>query len=190
MAEMLLASLATSAGTGAAIASAGSVIGPITAAASGWGTLTSAFSLLSGVGSLFGAFGQIGAGQQESAAYKNQANQEILNARLEKVKAEDTANEIRRSLLTNLSTANAMFASRGIGLGSGTPETAKSVGATNASKNIEKAKFGGDMAYSDRMVNAGQLRLNAGASRRAGIFGAITTLASSRNGLQALIQGL
>lgn len=191
MVEAVLASFATSAGTAAAATAAGSAIGPVTAAASGLGTLSTiastGFTLLQGFGAVGGILGQISAGQSASAAYKQQANQELLNSRLETVKAEDQANSIRRTLLANIGSSNAMFAARGIGLGSGTPEQAKTVGADNASKNIDKARFGGDMASLDRIVQSGQSRLDAKAARTSGYANAATSFVQNRSAISSLI---
>lgn len=186
MVEAVLAAFATSAGTGAAAAAGSAAIaGPVTAAASGAATLGS-FATLGNALSLFGALGSISGGNQQASAYKLQARQEELNARLETVKAEDTANALRRNLLANIGTANATFAARGIGLGSGTPEQAKIVGANNASRNIESARFGGEIASLDRQVQAGQYRSAGRAARTQGYFNAARGLAGS-SGITSLL---
>lgn len=195
MVETLIATMvgtaavaAPAAGTAAAAGAAALGVSGATAATAGlfgtagafsfgtaMSTLGTGFSLLSGLG-------QIGAGQMAAGQYEAQAKQEALNSRLELVRAEDQANEIRRNLIANIGTSNATFASRGIGLGSGTPEQAKREGGKNAAINIDKARFGGDWAAQDRLSQAGQLRGDARASRTSGYFNAIKTLTDGRAG--------
>lgn len=196
MAETLLATFATTAGAEAAAAAttslpwlvsgaqAGSFAltgsGALASAVSFLPSISSTFSVLSGLGTLAGAAGQVSAGNQAAATYKLQAQQEVLNSRLEAVKAEDQANQLRRNLMSNLASANAIFASRGIGQG-GTPEQAKAEASRNASINIEKARFGGDMASGERIVQAGVYRNDARAAKSAGIGNALTTITSSKS---------
>lgn len=195
--EAALATFATSAGSAAAASATASLPWLVPAATSGSFALTgsgilssavamlpsasSAFTLLSGIGSVGGALGQIGAGNQMNATARMQANQELLNARMEKVKAEDTANQLRRNLISNISSANAIFQSRGIGTGSGTPEQAKAEATRNATINIDKARFGGDFASNERIMQAGVYRADGKASKRAGYGAAIDTLSNSKS---------
>lgn len=193
MVETVLAAFATSAGASAAATAAGSLPWLVPSATAGSFALTGSGALASfaaglpsfgNVFSLFGGLGKISAGNSAAQSYKMQAKQEELNARLETVKAEDTANQLRRNLIADMGSANAIFASRGIGLGAGTPEQAKIVGANNASRNIDNARFGGEMASLDRRVQAGQYRLDAKASRAGGYFNAVRGF---RSGLQSLL---
>lgn len=190
MAEMALAAFATSAGTGAA-AAATSAIGPVTAAASGLGTLTSGaglmslassgMSLLSGIGTIGGALGMVSGGMQQAGTAKMQAAQSDLNARAERVRAEDTAIQLRKGLIANISSANAIFASRGIGIGSGTPEQAKAEAARNAGANIDKARFGGDFNAANAEGQASVYRADGKAAKTSGLASAGLTLGGSKS---------
>lgn len=168
MVETVLATVLTSAG-----ASAATVAGVSSAVSTG-------FTLLSGLGAVAGVVGQVQGANQQARALKDQANQDILNSRMEKLKGEEQANKLRRDLIENMGSANAMFAARGIGLGSGTPEQAKEEGARNASLNIDKVMFGADMAATDQLTSASQNRAKAKATRSAGLYGAASSLADSK----------
>lgn len=88
------------------------------------------------------------------------AQQQDLAAASEKIKATEKANVIRQSLIEDLASQNALFASRGVGLNSGTAFSAFSQSSINAGRAIESVKNVGD-------IQAGQLRSQAKLSRRA-----------------------
>lgn len=195
--EMALGAFATTAGTTAAAAATNTLPWLVPAATSGSfaltgsGMLASAVAALPSIGSVAtgfsllgtvgGAFGQAQAGQLSDQQYRLQADQMVLNNRIEKVNAEKKANDLRRSLISNISTANAVFSSRGIGLGSGTPEQAKFEAGKNASQNIEDAIFGGNIAANDDIQNANQARISGKSARAAGYGAAAKTLTDSKS---------
>lgn len=176
--ETALAAFATSAGTGAAATAAGSFIGPVTAAASGAATLSSGFSLLGPILTVGSALSSVSSGNQQAAAYKLQAQQSEVNARIEKLNAQEKANEIRRNMLANISSANAAYAARGVSIFSGTPDQARTEIAKNSEINIDKARFGGTMAANEKITQARQYKSNASAARVSGYGGAVKSLAS------------
>jgi hypothetical protein len=136
------------------------------------------FSLLSTIG---GSALQIQSGNLESQRYKMQAEQNVLNARVEKLNAEEKANEIRRNLLSNLSSAKATFASRGVVTSSGTPLQAATEAAKNASVNIEKARFGGTIAANEKIAQAQQDKISGKSARMSGYGAAADTLSKSKS---------
>lgn len=157
-----------SAATAASIAGAASTIG-------------TGFSLLSGITTIAGAAGQAQAGRLQAQQFEMQAQQNELNSRIETLNAEEKANEIRRTLLENTGSANAMFAARGIGLGSGTPAQARVTAANNASINIDKARFGGTIASNEKILQASQNRISAKSAKLSGYASAGSTLTESRS---------
>lgn len=195
--ETVLAAFATSAGSAAAATATSSLPWLVPAATSGsfaltgsgalasavsalpsFGSVMSGFSLLGTVG---GAFGQAQAGKLQDQQYRLQADQLVLNSRIEKVNAEKKANDLRRSLISNISTANAVFASRGIRIDSGTPDQARKEAARNASDSIEEAIFGGYIAANDDIQNANQARISGRSARVAGYGQAAQTLVNSKS---------
>jgi hypothetical protein len=160
------------------IGSAGAAVGIGSAISSVAGFIGPAFGLLSTIG---GAAMQAQSGKMQAQQYKLQAQQSTINARIEKVNAEEKANEIRRNLMANLGSANATFAARGIGIGSGTPEQARTESAKNASLNIEKARFGGTMASNEKLLQASQDRINASSAKSSGYSAGLTSLAGSKS---------
>lgn len=188
------ASAASTAGTSAALATAGGVataaqVGATTGGmlASGLTSLAGASSLLSGALTAASAFGQIQAGRAASAESKFTARQYELSARAEELKGREQADKIRRSLQATLASQNAAFASRGISLGTGTPVALAGVSKTEASRDIENAQFGANVSAAAERGNAAQARITARTEAMKGYTGAAGALYSGRNTLPSLI---
>ncbi len=188
MAEALLATFATQAGTGAAIASAGATVGPVTAAASGLGTLSAIGSVLSPIMTVGSAIGQVSAGMQSSAIYKAQAQQYQLAAKQEELRGREQADRIRRALQKDLASQNAIFSARGIATGTGTPVTLARKSMTEAGADIETAMFSAGQSAGAFRSQAGQSRISAGASKSAGLIGAAETIYRNKDAFGSLLR--
>ena len=188
MAEALLATFATQAGTGAAIASAGAAIGPVTAAASGLGTLSTVGSLLSPLMTIGSAVGQISSGMQQSAIYKAQAQQYQLAAKQEELRGREQADRIRRSLQANLASQNAIFSARGIATGMGTPVTLARKSMTEAGADIETAMFSAGQSAGALRSQAAQSKISASSAMTSGFAGAAGKLYENRDAFGSLLR--
>lgn len=199
MATALLPLFASSAGTAAAATAAGSVVGPVTAAASGAGALGGvtgaglfaslpSVSLLSPALNAASAFGAISGGLQQAAISKAQAQQYQLQARQEELRGREEADRIRRTLQANLATQNAIFSARGISPNSGTPVTLGTASRTAASRDIETAQFNASQAAGASRSRAAQSRIEGSAAKTAGYTTAATRLYGSRDSFGSLIR--
>ncbi len=176
----VIASAATSAGTSAALATAGGVATAAQVAATTGGmigsALTAATPFVSGAFSLLSAGSALMGGSQQAAVYKAQGVQNELAARQEELRGRDQADKIRRSLQATLASQNAAFASRGISLASGTPVNLGNVSKNEASYDIQLAQFGSGMSAAAERGNAAQNKMSAGAAKIAGYGSAATSL--------------
>lgn len=168
--EAALASLATSAGTGAAATAAGAAIGPVTAAASGLGTISTIGSFVSPLLTVGSALSSVAGGMQGAAVSKAQSRQAELAARQEELRGREQADKIRRGLSASLASQNAIFAARGISPYTGTPQTIAGQSATQASYDIDIARFGATQSAGALRSQAGQYAIEGKAKMTSGLI--------------------
>lgn len=121
----LAALAATSGGTAAAATAAGSVIGPVTAAASGMANFTGILSSL-GTGLSLASmasdiFGGASAGRAAADQLNQQAEQDFLSAKQEELKGQQEQNDINENLLQTIASQRLAYSGAGIDFSFGTP---------------------------------------------------------------------
>ncbi len=188
MAETLLAAFATEAGTAAAATAAGSAIGPVTAAASGAGTLSIignvGGSLLTGVSVL----GSIQSGRQQAVISKAQAAQYELTAKQEELRGRQQADSIRRALQANLATQRAVFSARGVNPNTGTPLVFSQQSQTAAGRDIDTAMYSAGMDAAQNRLAASQQRIESKTSASGGYMDAAAKLYGGRDMFGSLLR--
>lgn len=189
----VLASAATAGGTAAAAGAAGTVGAALTAntvaamtAAVGAGSSMGFGTLLSLGMTGIGALGSISGGMQQSAMYKQQAEQAGINAQLEGLKGRQEALAIKKQRDQNLASINATYAARGGYVGSGTPAQAIIESRRNATNDINTAQFNSSMTQSQLRAQSSNYKQEASSARTGGITNAITGIVSSRS-VQSLL---
>lgn len=143
-------------------------VGTAAAASSAMSILPSAATALS-VGS---AVGQIAGGFQEQAYYKSLSKQSELSARQEELKGREQADKIRNTLLSTVASQRAMFAARGLSLGSGTFKNIQSQAYDAATRDIETARFGSALAAEQERLQGKQYKISGKAALMKGFAGA------------------
>lgn len=123
------------------------------------------------------AFSSLQAGGAEAAAQEVAARQAGLNARVEGLRGRQDALDIQRQLSRDLASQNALFAARGGLLGEGSAGAARDIAKERASQNIDTALFNANIAQGNAEQRAINARAEGRAAKRAGVFGAVTSLA-------------
>jgi len=153
--------------TGAAVLSAlgtGTAATATTAATAGLFGTAGTFSFMSAastLGTAFSAYSTIQGGRESDAAYKSQAKWNELQARQERLRGQQEANQIKGDLAKSIASANARGAASGIDITSGSPVT-----AVNAA--IDDANDAWTIAKSNAESNAASSEANAYAARQRG----------------------
>lgn len=159
MAEMLVAAgISSAAGT----AAAGTAAGTATAAAAGSGWLGTALTAASAGFSLL-------SGMQQSAALRGQAKIADFNARQQHVQGLAEGNRVRETMLRTLAAQNAVYASRGFDLGSGTPVTMAEETTAAGRRQIDTAADNAAMQAGQQRMTAASLRSQATGAMLAGV---------------------
>lgn len=178
-----LPALATTVGTSSAIAAAGATIGPVTAAASGLGTL----SAIAGFAQpIFGGLSILsGAGAKASAQATNAALAEYnvqlaeRNRQLAERAAATEAKDIRKETARRIGAARTKFAKAGVVTTSGSPLLVQEEIAAEGEIEAQRALFEGSIRAagfeSDALISgvrAKSLRQQARGTRTGGFLGA------------------
>lgn len=124
------------------------------------------------------AFSSIKAGRQEAAGLEIQAKQAGLNARQERLEGKRQALQLQGNLDRDLASQNAMFGARGILQGEGSAAAAEATSRTNATRDIDAARFGADIAALNAEQRASNYRSEAKAAKAKGYMDALGTLGS------------
>lgn len=140
-------------------------------------------SLLSGLMTGAGAYGQYQAGLMQADILNMQARQAELNARMETIKGRQAALNISKNLEKDLAAQNAIFASRGVLQGEGTALAASEASKENAQADIDIAMFGGAIASESDKLRAAQYGAEAGAAKSTGITNALSSATTLLEGL-------
>lgn len=156
----------TTIGTGIAASTAGSFIGPVTAAQSAAATTSLLQTAFTGLGVL----GAISGGFSESNAYKLEAKQQELAARAEEVKGRQQAIAVQDKLRRVLASQNAAFAARGISAQSGTPIVLGNQSIAQARNDLDIARFDSASAVTGYKLQASQSRSAASRAKVSGFI--------------------
>lgn len=190
--EVLVGAPLMSATAGASVQGLFGVAGtfaPLAGTAAGAISSIGAGSLLSGLMTGAGAFGQIQAGNMQANILNLQAQQSELNARMETVKGRQQALQIRNQLDRDLASQNATFTARGVLQGEGSAAAASDASKENAEEDINVAQFGAQMGSESDKLQAASDRINAKAAKQSGINKAVNAVASYKP-LQSLLDGI
>jgi len=160
-----------------AAGSAGIPLGGFAAASSLAGAAGSFGSLLSTVGTLGSVFGSLASGSQQSQSFKFQQAQAKMQSRQFEIEALQNSNEIKRRMLSDLASANAGYASRGVSTSSGTPQQAATEAIRVANRNVSIAQNNGAMNSSLSNLQAGQYGSAAGSAYNTGLFTSLSKIA-------------
>lgn len=174
-----LAALPALGGTAAAGTAAAGAAGAVGAAA-GASSFFSMGTLLSLGLTGAGALAQISAGNQQSAIYKQQAEQTALNTQLEGIRGRQEALSIKKDRDQKLASINATYAARGGYSGSGTPAQAIIESRKNASEDMDVARFNSSMRQNQYKQQGVNQLSEAKAAKSGGITNALLTVGSSR----------
>lgn len=180
-------SSATAAGTTAALSTAGGVA--TAAQVAGTGAFLSGAAASIGGSLLTGLSiaSSISGGMQQNAIAKSQAEQYQLAARQETLKGREQADQIRRSLQATLASQNAAFSARGVALNSGTPFNIASQSMTQASRDIDVARFGAGQSAAALRAQGQQSKIEGRAAMMQGFGQAATSIYGARNSIGSLL---
>lgn len=146
-------------------------------------------SLLQGLLTGAGAFGQMQAGNMQASILNMQAQQSELNARMESIKGRTQALQIKKQLDRDLASQNATFAARGVLAGEGSAKAAADISRENAEEDINVAMFGARMGSESDRLQAAQYRAEGSAAKTAGRVEAINTISTYRP-VASLLEGI
>jgi hypothetical protein len=117
------------------------------------------------VGGALNQFAQYYAGKSVAEGLSIESSQLDLQARAEKLKAQQKALQIAKERNSTVAAANALFAKRGIALSSGTADKARQVSQSNAQEAMQQAMLEGDIDSTAYSANAAERRISARAAR-------------------------
>lgn len=114
------------------------------------------------------------AGREQEKQFIFEAREKQTQARLEGLRAKERVRSINEQLESDIASANALFAARGITTGSGTSRGVLSKISQQASRDIEATQFGGLANQIQLRRQALNLRRTGKAAKAAGILQGIS----------------
>lgn len=188
MAETILMSFATN----AALPAAGASVATSAAVNATWaGQLLSALpttgSLVSNVAGMGSLLTSVQSGRQQAAVYKMQGQQAQMAAQQEELRGREQADKIRQALQRTLASQNATFAARGISPNSGTPRVIANESRSEASRDIELARFGAGQSAFKHSSEAGQYVVSSRSARLSGFGSALNNIYKPYESRKSLI---
>lgn len=137
---------------------------------------TTAFSALTSLPTILSVGSSIAGGYSGAAVSRAQAQQAELTAKQEELKGREQAAQIRRQLSASLASQNAIFAARGINPTTGTPKALAQESTSQASRDIEIARFGATQAAGALRSQATQYKIEGSTKKLEGYSKAFYSL--------------
>lgn len=122
-------------------------------------SLASTLKTTSTLATGLGGFAGFSAGKMASAQYDIQAKSYESRAEVLKLNAIEKSNLLRKQLLSDLGSANANAAARGIDTGSGSPVQVRTESIGNVGRDIQKLKSGAVIESSGELTSAARTRI-------------------------------
>ena len=128
----------------------------------------------------------------KSNMMKMQARQQDLQARQERLKGVQQSNILREQLLNNLSAANALFAARGVDVGSRSATALAARNITTVGRDISLVESGAEIRRIGAEATAGTLRAAAEGERESGRAKVVKQLfgETSTRAISSLLRGI
>jgi hypothetical protein len=110
--------------------------------------------------------------QSQSASFERA--QLSLQAKTQEAQTLQTANEIKRRMISDLASANAAFGARGVSTSSGTPVQAAQEAIRVANRNVDIAQTGGAAQQSQNRLQSNQFKQVGSSAIQGGLFKSIS----------------
>jgi hypothetical protein len=160
-------------GTAETVATTASSAGEIAGAAYGTAApAVTASEIIQGSAQAFGILSSLRSGQAQEAALKTQGRVEEVNAKASMVKAKTDENTARERLITTLAKNTAAAGASGVDLSSGSVVGAQEKAVTQANREMDLIRSGGELTSEQHLLQASILRQQAKSARLQGDAGA------------------
>ena len=137
----------------------------------------------SGVMALASGFASLQAAKSQARQFRLQDTFLGLQASAEKLKARENANFLRKQFLSNIGSANASMASRGVELGSGIGRRTTVEGLRNLGEDVQAVKLNSQGAQIQLKLNQSQNKLAEKTTKATGLLRAGKTFGKGSNSL-------